>query len=756
MLNDERDPAYSHVIDPVSAHHTQPPQQIFKATYSSVPVLEMLTAGIPLMRRRKDGWLNATQILKVAGFDKPQRTRILERDIQKGAHEKVQGGFGKYQGTWVPAERGLDIARQYHCEDAIRPIVDFVPHIHGSPPLAPKHLSNPPASRRRKNDLVAAFQAHPANGHTITDPDPEEDVPMDFVVDNRSLGSEEGERSSSPSHASSSSRTPSPIGSPRPAPAGPLQSPAPLTRAAKNRASRRSNVENNVSHQPPDQANHHANPAVTPRQRQYAQEILDYFVSDSTTEPQLLLNPPHDFDANIAIDDDGHTAIHWACAMGRVRIVKLLISHGADMFRVNRNGQTCLMRAVMFANNYDVRKFPELFQLLHRTTLNIDYFNRTVFHHCVDLAMTKGKSHAARYYMETMLNHLRGYPSELADIINWRDDEGETALTMAARCRSKRLVKLLLDHDADPKIKNAESKSAEMYLVDDEQFRASPTIAPRPYALSYRASQALHAPLLNGTSGLPLVQPPELQPRTSVAATRAQNRCVNDAAAMLDALAASFDAEIEAKDKEIFHCRGMIEAVERQKKEGTGRITLLRADTDRLETVREQLQMLQQQFARTMAQRHRRGWERWIRDEERRDVLARELGLIAGLGAGVPASEAAETTGTKRRRPDEDLSDLVKLHANLPESDEEVRRACADLREEIMEQRKRRRTAFNELVTLQAETGTGTRISDYRQLLKLAVPNTPLEEIEASLPLVLESLESEAAATIPVVIAATK
>jgi transcription factor MBP1 len=50
------------------------------------------------MRRRADGWLNATQILKVAGFDKPQRTRILEREVQKGEHEKVQGGYGKYQG----------------------------------------------------------------------------------------------------------------------------------------------------------------------------------------------------------------------------------------------------------------------------------------------------------------------------------------------------------------------------------------------------------------------------------------------------------------------------------------------------------------------------------------------------------------------------------------------------------------------------------------------------------------------------------
>lgn len=51
------------------------------------------------MRRRSDDWVNATHILKVAGFDKPARTRILEREVQKGVHEKIQGGYGKYQGV---------------------------------------------------------------------------------------------------------------------------------------------------------------------------------------------------------------------------------------------------------------------------------------------------------------------------------------------------------------------------------------------------------------------------------------------------------------------------------------------------------------------------------------------------------------------------------------------------------------------------------------------------------------------------------
>lgn len=85
--------------------------QIFKATYSGVPVYEMICKGVAVMRRRSDSYLNATQILKVADFDKPQRTRILEREVQKGEHEKVQGGYGKYQGQCLLLDLALLMIR---------------------------------------------------------------------------------------------------------------------------------------------------------------------------------------------------------------------------------------------------------------------------------------------------------------------------------------------------------------------------------------------------------------------------------------------------------------------------------------------------------------------------------------------------------------------------------------------------------------------------------------------------------------------
>ena len=77
------------------------PPSIIPLTHYQIPVWEFQFGDDlkeHVMRRRYDDYINATHILKAAGFDKPARTRILEREVQKGEHEKVQGGYGKYQG----------------------------------------------------------------------------------------------------------------------------------------------------------------------------------------------------------------------------------------------------------------------------------------------------------------------------------------------------------------------------------------------------------------------------------------------------------------------------------------------------------------------------------------------------------------------------------------------------------------------------------------------------------------------------------
>ena len=116
------------------------------------------------MRRRSDDWINATHILKIAGFDKPARTRILEREVQKGVHEKIQGGYGKYQGkhnpykpmfwlttcvgTWVPLNDGRLLAEKNGILVKISNIFDYVA---GDRSPAPKHhTANPSRPKQPK------------------------------------------------------------------------------------------------------------------------------------------------------------------------------------------------------------------------------------------------------------------------------------------------------------------------------------------------------------------------------------------------------------------------------------------------------------------------------------------------------------------------------------------------------------------------------------------------------------------------------
>ncbi|EGV63779.1 hypothetical protein CANTEDRAFT_121444 [Yamadazyma tenuis ATCC 10573] len=116
-------------------------KQIYSATYSNVPVFEYVTSEGPIMRRKADSWINATHILKIAKFPKARRTRILEKDVQTGIHEKVQGGYGKYQGTYIPLNLGAELAKTFGVYNVLRPIFDFT-YIEGktaTPPPAPKH-----------------------------------------------------------------------------------------------------------------------------------------------------------------------------------------------------------------------------------------------------------------------------------------------------------------------------------------------------------------------------------------------------------------------------------------------------------------------------------------------------------------------------------------------------------------------------------------------------------------------------------------
>ena len=633
-------------------------------------------------------------------------------------------------------ERGLALAKQYNCETLLRPLIEFQPAAK-SPPLAPKHLTSNAGVKPIRKAAVGEISASSAIINTRSSRRHGADsIEEDSDRDTLSVPpSEDGSMTPAPSEASSSSRTPSPIRN--------LTSyeSANLEQQTLSRRERRRLSDGRIGTHSDEEAED---------SRSYADQVLEYFISDSNQIPSLLVNPPPDFDPNMAIDDDGHTPLHWACAMGRIRIVKLLLTAGADIFKVNKAGQTALMRSVMFANNYDVRKFPELYELLHRSTLNIDNYNRTVFHHIIDVAMTKGKTHAARYYIETVLNRLSDYPRELADVINFQDEDGETALTLAARCRSRRLVKLLIDHGANPKVINNDGKSAEDYILEDERLRSSPAPPSRMAAMSFRNAHAAYPPF-GASLGYVFApangdKPPLHQ---SVAAQKASTRCVNDVAAMMDSLAASFDQELKEKERDTTQAHAVLANMQAEILDSQRTVSQLRMQADGLSQAKQQLNDLEKQLRDKMGRRYRLGWEKWVKEEEMRENWVRDA--ASGELMLTPATEfytiddnaemdisADGTNGKRKSKTMEDISDLVALYSGIPTDSVELRQECEGLRGEITQYRKRRRIMFDEVVSFQAEAGTSGQMGAYRRLIGAGCGGIPPTEVDAVLGMLLE------------------
>lgn len=116
------------------------------ATYSDVDVYECYLRGSEsqlVMRRVKDDWVNITQVLKMANFSKAKRSRILEREVVLMKHEKVQGGYGRFQGTWISLDDSKSLVQKYGIQNkVVLTIINFK-----------LNKDNPP-KKRLKNSIL--------------------------------------------------------------------------------------------------------------------------------------------------------------------------------------------------------------------------------------------------------------------------------------------------------------------------------------------------------------------------------------------------------------------------------------------------------------------------------------------------------------------------------------------------------------------------------------------------------------------------
>ncbi|WFD41384.1 transcriptional regulator swi6 [Malassezia psittaci] len=510
-----------------------PTPTVYLATYSSVPVYEITVRGIALMRRRSDGYLNATQILKIAGIEKARRTRILEREILTGEHDKVQGGYGTFQGTWIPLQRAQELAINYSVYHLIRPLLDFdpsatrataapslgkkkqtTPASSDNPPLSaptPQHAR--PASQQPRfltlrpppntsAPLLAGGLVHPPNTPPARQ-DPLEIPAGAYQYEARSWNSNtDAGNPPTPKHPTSdlnsthdepvdrhrSQSTPgaNPERSPKRTrfDSSPIRDLNVLSNTP-HRAAVHPGLDASVSpsislHEPRFADKAHPPNLADDRERRTREVLTGLFVedthpstSDGRAELEALLQQlgvavPADVSSkgsisnngassplDLVIDDHGHTALHWASALCRLPLVKILTAlprpYGANLFLGNYAGETALHRSVLVTNAYEQSQFAELLDWLHDSLHTRDLRKRTILHHIALVAGLKGRAAPAKYYLSCVLAKLQ---SDASDLLDAQDDEGETALSIAARLGNTPMIKMLLDAGARKDLPN--------------------------------------------------------------------------------------------------------------------------------------------------------------------------------------------------------------------------------------------------------------------------------------------------------------
>ncbi|GME38527.1 Apses transcription factor [Neofusicoccum parvum] len=453
----------------LSQHHMDHPPQIYTAVYSNVNVYEMEINGIAVMKRRSDSWLNATQILKVAGVDKGKRTKVLEKEILTGEHEKVQGGYGKYQGTWINYRRGREFCRQYGVEDLLRPLLDY--GMEGGPQGhevdTPTKEQAMAANRKRfyastmdgrtqsaaaggtffsnisstASNAIAAMNKVARMNSPAPRPGSAQRRHMASTPSRPGFGSQESfrgesqqsvpglrsERSFSANGGDSTYATQSQAD-------GVLDGTEPPRKRLRQEDSfsQRNGDGELIRDGTPTEANdsfvyhqpgHHLStvdgdvpaalpplpgPSDAPSQEKQA-ALLDLF-QDNQSRTDYSNHPAivhlSGTDLDMPLDQSANTALHWAATLARVSIMRLLISKGANIFRGNAAGQTPLMAAVAVNNCLDHSCFPELLELLAPLIEVRDDSGRTILHHIAVASGVKGRAASSKYYLEALLEFL--------------------------------------------------------------------------------------------------------------------------------------------------------------------------------------------------------------------------------------------------------------------------------------------------------------------------------------------------------------
>ncbi|MBW0525403.1 hypothetical protein O181_065118 [Austropuccinia psidii MF-1] len=479
---------------------------VYMAVYASIPVYEMMVRGVAVMRRRADSFMNATQILKVAQVEKSKRAKILDRQIPQSEHQKIQGGYGRFQGTWVPFSRARELATRFEVADLLAPLFEYLPgpssddipvelvnisnsDLTDQDPLNSiinsSNSSNPSSNLlfkkrvRPTSHLFLPDDQHLQSGHNKKSKlnsspqqlNPTSNAPPDLSLQTHSFIDPQFSSNLSPSSAPT--QTPTPTYTPVPGPSS-IHPIGPSHLKKFNPASR-SHLEDALK----TEKNIHALMSVFTNPSNLNETHL-VTTSQSNADPSIdisLILDNAELEIDTPIDEHCHTALHWAAALARLDLVRAFLLSGADLHRGNNMGETPLVRATFVTNNFEKESFNQLLEFLYPSLWILDTQNRTILHHICLTANIRDRAESSRYYMECIFEwivnkHGGQFETPFIDAV---DLNGDTALNIAARVGNKHLVRMLLDVGADKTIGNKLGLKPTDFGVEGEETTTNST-----------------------------------------------------------------------------------------------------------------------------------------------------------------------------------------------------------------------------------------------------------------------------------------
>jgi transcription factor MBP1 len=315
--------------------------------------------------------------------------------------------------------------------------------------------------------------------------------------------------------------------------------------------------------------------------------------------------PPPSINLDRPIDEKGHAAMHWAAAMGDVGVVRELIHRGARIDGLSNNLETPLMRAVMFTNNFDKETMPSMVKIFQQTVHRTDWFGSTVFHHIAATTSSSNKYVCARWYLDCIINKLSEtwIPEEVTRLLNAQDQNGDTAIMIAARNGARKCVRSLLGRNVSVDIPNKKGETADDLIRELNQRRRmhgrTRQASSSPFAPPLEQRLNGHMPQLDGGPLIPLPFPSMVAREPAAYRSQTASHLMTKVAPTLlekcEELAAAYESELQEKEAESFDAERVVkrrqaelEAVRKQVAELQGMGNGLHIDLNDDEADRQQ------------------------------------------------------------------------------------------------------------------------------------------------------------------------